>query len=143
MARGRATKTAPVSVNFSAAEKSMLSHRARDAGQTPGEYIRERVLAEADCEEQILRFMADELTRTAEDAKRVVAEGRARDESDVEEPWESPEAQRGRIAKAVRESFTQRELDALARLFKPAFDAGLWPESPGTNQSASGNTAET
>lgn len=134
MARSSATKTLPISVNFSAAEKRMLTRRSRDAGQTLAEYIRERVLAEADCEEQVLRFLANELTRTADEARRVVAEGQAQTEASIEEPQESREAQRDRIAKEVRESFTQRELDALARLFKPAFDAGLWPESPGSSR---------
>lgn len=130
MARARAAETAPVSVNFSAAEKRMLMRRSKDAGQTLPEYIRERVLAEASCEEQVLRFLDDELTRTAKDARRAVAKQQTQGEASIEESRESPEAQRDRIAKEVRESLTQRELGALARLLKPAFDAGLWPEPP-------------
>lgn len=136
MARDRAAESAPVSVNFSAAEKRMLTRCARDAGQTLGEYIRERVLSEAGCEEQILRVLANEVTRTAEDARRAVAEGQAQTEASIGEPQESREAQRDRIAKEVRESLTQRELDALARFFKPAFDAGLWPGLPSASREA-------
>lgn len=134
MARARAAETAPVSVNLSAAEKRMLMRRSKDAGQTLAEYIRERVLAEACCEEQVLRFLADELNRNAEDARRAVAKGQSQAGANIEEPRESPAAQRDRIAKEVRESLTQHELDVLARLLKPAFDAGLWPEPPSANQ---------
>lgn len=104
----------------------MLMRRARDSGQTLAEYIRERVLAEAGCEEQVFRLLADELTRVAGETKRAIAEGRS-PAAKAKEIRESPEAQRHRIMKEIRESLTQRELDALARLLKPAFDAGLWP----------------
>ena len=135
MARARAAAdTAAISVNFSAAEKRMLTRRSRDAGQPLAEYIRECVLVEAGCEEQILRFLADELTRTAEDARRAVAEGQVQTEASIEECHESPVAQRNRIAKEARGSLTQRELDSLARFFNPAFDARLWPEPPSANQ---------
>lgn len=47
---------------------------------------------------------------------------------------ENPGAQRDRIVKEVRESLTQQEIATLAEFFKPAFDAGLWPEPSDASQ---------
>jgi len=98
--------------------------RARDAGLPLADFIRERVLAEAGCEEQVLRHLVEELIRVAEDNRRADRESEA-----AERSLESPSAQRDRIVKEVRESLTQQEIATLAEFFKPAFDAGLWPES--------------
>lgn len=130
MARPSATETTPISVNFTAAEKRMLMQRSRETGQILAEYIRERVLAEVSCEEQVLRFLADELTQIAKKARRVVAAGQAQIDVSTEELEESLEAQRARIVKEVRESLSEQQIDALAHFLKPAFDAGLWPGSP-------------
>jgi hypothetical protein len=40
---------------------------------------------------------------------------------------ETPHARRDRFIKEVRDSLTERELEALAQFFKPGFDAGPWP----------------
>lgn len=119
------TKTAPVSVNFSAAEKRMLMLRARSAGQTLGEYIRERVVVESGPFEQVLRFLAEELALVGDQARQAVTAQQAESAGSSGHPRESREAQRARIAKEVRETLTQNELDALASLFRPAFDAPL------------------
>ncbi len=48
-----------VLVSFTVNEKQRLECLAMGFGQTLSEYIRERVLAESGCEEQVLRFLAD------------------------------------------------------------------------------------
>ncbi|WP_202843209.1 hypothetical protein [Luteimonas saliphila] len=111
-------------MKYSAEERDLLVRRARDAGLPLNDYIREQVLAEAGCEEQVLRHLVEELTRVAEDNRRAVAEGGAEAEEGTSE---RPSTQRDRIAKEVRESLAQQEIAALAEFFKPAFDAGRWP----------------
>ncbi len=46
-------------MSFTVNEKQRLECLAMGFGQTLSEYIRERVLAESGCEEQVLRFLAD------------------------------------------------------------------------------------
>ena len=128
MTRASATETTAVSVSFSAAEKRMLERRARAAGQTLDEYIRERVIAESGCEEQVFGFLVDELVEVGERTRQAIA---VQDAASSDEPGGSREARRARIAKEIRQSLTQRELDALTSLFKSARDARLEP-APGT-----------
>lgn len=129
MTRTSATEAASISVNFSVAEKNTLTRRARMGGQTLNEYIRERVLTEAGCEEQVLRFLMDELTRVADENRQAVAEEKAKAKASANKSQESREAKTARIAKEMRESFTQAELDAGARVLKIAFDPRPWPQS--------------
>lgn len=124
--------TEPVTVTFTVNEKRRLERVARDFGQTLDEYIRERVLAESSCEEQVLRFLADELAATAQQAEQALA--RMRSEEDPRKPAEMPQEEADRIVREVRASLKEEELDALARFFKPAFDAGLWPSRTETGK---------
>lgn len=124
MVRADAAEPVSVCVKFTAEERHLLVRRAREAGLPLVDYIRTRVLAEAGCEEQVLRHLVEELTRVAEYNRQAVADW----ESEAGEgASEKPSAQRDRIAKEVRESLTRQEIATLAEFFKPAFDAGLWP----------------
>lgn len=129
MARADAAEPASVCVKFSAEERRLLMRRASDAGLPLADFIRERVLAEAGCEEQVLRHLVEELTRVAEDNRRAHREPEA-----AEMSLENLGARRDRIVKEVRKSLTQQEIAILAEFFKPAFDAGLWPEPSDAGQ---------
>ena len=119
--------TTPVRATFSAAEKRVLALRARVAGQTLEAYIRERVITESGCEDRVFRFLADEISRSVDEAQRAIAALEAQGGSGSEESRKMRDAHRGRIVKEMRESFTQCELDALASLFELALDARLGP----------------
>src|SRR5690606_38314270 len=110
-----AAAPASVCVKFSAAEVRLLARRARDADRPLADYIRERVLAEASCEEQVLRYLVEQLAKVAEDNQRAVADRESRAE---EGSLEASDAQRDRIVKEVRESLTQHEIAVLAKFFK-------------------------
>lgn len=114
-----------VAVRFSSEEKRRLEQLAGQFGHTLAEYIRDRVLAESSCEEQVLRFLADELT--AKMKKTEQAFEQMQSARPPQKPSETPEEQKARIVKEVRDSLTEEELDALAHFFKPTFDAGIWP----------------
>lgn len=118
MVRSRDTDTTPVSVNFSSEEKRMLDRRAEAAERTLGEYIRERVLAEPDCEEGVLRFLVDELARVVGETRQGLVKQEARTAPGIEGSPESRAAQRARIAREVSKSLTQDEWDALGGLFR-------------------------
>lgn len=110
-------ETTEVTVTFSAAEMRMLEERARAAGQSLEEFIRERVIAASGHEAQVFRFLVEELARAGDEARQALSALDAQLASGADE---SREARRARIAKEVRESFTPSELDALKRLFTSA-----------------------
>lgn len=103
----------PVTVNFSATDKLVLEARAEAAGQALDEYIRERVLSESDCEERVLGLLADQIAQIADKVKSSLV-----GEPGQEDPRESSEERRARVAKQVRDEFSQIDLAALSRLFK-------------------------
>ena len=120
-----------IAIGFSAEERHRLAHLASLSGQSLSEYIRERVLAESRCEEQILRFLSGELSTIARAAKEATAPPAL---EDATRPAETPQAQRERLVKEVRDSLAEGELEALAQFFKPGFDAGLWPDAATTRK---------
>lgn len=116
MARARAaTETVRVSMRVTPAQKRELIRRARDSGQSVSAYVLERVLAHADCEEEVFRFMAEELSAIASRAKEVMKP----DVVLAGEAVELPDERDQRIAAEVRASLTVEDVEALRRLFAP------------------------
>lgn len=124
MIRADAAEPVPVCVKFSAKERRLLAHRAHAAGLPLVAYIRERVLAEAGCEDHVLLHIVEELATVARDNRRAAEKLESEAKKGASQ---NPSAQRDRIAMEVRESLTQQEIVCLAEFLKPAFDAGLWP----------------
>lgn len=100
-------------MSFTVNEKRRLECLAMGFGQTLSEYIRERVLAESGCEEQVLRFLADQLTATGREARESLA--RMHSEEGAHTRIETAQEDRDRIVKEVRDSLSAEELEALAR----------------------------
>lgn len=73
MVQTNAKENSTVSVTFSADERAMLTRRAHDAGQSIDECIRERVLDGAASEEQVLRFLVEELTMVADESRQALS----------------------------------------------------------------------
>lgn len=114
-----------IAISFTPEEKRKLVQLAGITGQSMADYIRERVLAESRAEEEVIGFLLNELAAAAMSAVR--AEIGQSAQEDAGEPVESPERQRDRIAKEVRASLSEEEIDALSQFMTPSFEQGLWP----------------
>ena len=119
------TQSESIAVTFTPEEKRKLVQLAGISSQSLADYIRERVLAESRAEEEVIGFLLNELAAAAMSA--VCAEIGQSAREDAGEPVESRERQRDRIAKEVRASLSDDEIDALSQFLKPAFEQGLWP----------------
>ena len=117
-------RTESISVSVTPQEKRKLEGLADLVGQSLADYVRERLLAESTAEGEAFRFLLDELNRAAGAANQAVVGDTAG--SDPGRLIESEQAQRDRIAREVRASFSDKQMEALRQFFAPAFDRGLW-----------------
>lgn len=118
MGGDNAKENSTVSVTFSADQRAMLTRRAHDAGQSIDEYIRERVLEETTSGEQALRFLVEELTKVADENRQALPETKPLADTGTKDHRETDEARRARIAREVRDSFTQHELAERRKLWR-------------------------
>lgn len=110
-----AAKAVRVSMRVTPAQKRELIRRARNSGQSLSAYVRERVLAQADYEEEVFRFLVEELSAITTRAKEVIG-GEA---ASADETVETPDERDQRIAAEVRASFKVEDVEALRRFFAP------------------------
>ena len=115
-----------VKVTFTSEEKRKLVESARVEGRSLADYIRERVLAECRVEDEMFHLLLDDLARAA--APLQGAGIGQPDPEDASTPLELPEQQRARIAKEVRASLSDEQIEALSKFLNPAFERGLWPD---------------
>lgn len=114
-----------VKVAFTSEEKRKLVESAHTEGRSLADYIRERVLAECRVEDEVFHLLLNDLARATMPLHGV---GTAQpDPYDVNARQELPEQQRARIAKEVRASLSDEQIEALSHFLNPAFEQGLWP----------------
>ncbi|MCD9006303.1 hypothetical protein LDO31_08655 [Luteimonas sp. XNQY3] len=115
----------PIVVTFTSEERHKLAQLSELSGQSLADYIRERVLAESRAEEEVIRFLLNELVAAAMSAERAGIAQSAQE--GARESVASLDRQRDRrIAKEVRASLSDEQIDALAQFLSPAFEQGLW-----------------
>ena len=107
-------------VAFTSEEKRKLLESARMEGRSLTDCIRDRVLAECRAEDEVFHLLLADLARAAMPLQ-YAGTGQP-DSEDAGPALEQPEQQRARIAKEVRASLSDEQIQALFLFLSPAFE---------------------